>query len=177
MDLNDFKNSLITLINEINNTREEESVIIAQELAATVRDRVQNDKEDAQGASFGTYSTAVVPQWYFYNRALSGGALDRIKAGAWFQSYEDARAANNLPIDAVNFTFSGDMFRQIGVTNIENVGFSTSVSYGGQTEYAKNILEYQAPKYGNIIQFSDEEKQTVLDAHRERIFNKLNLNL
>ena len=174
MDLDDFKNSLLTLINEINNTREEESVIIAQELAATVRDRVQNNKEDAQGASFGTYSTAVVPQWFFYKTALSGGALDRIKAGAWFQSYEEARTANNLPIDAVNFTFSGDMFRQIGVTNIENIGFSTSVSYGGQTEYAKNILEYQAPKYGNIIQFSEEEKETVLDAHRERIGKKFN---
>lgn len=166
-----FVNSLKGLASELINTREQESIIIANDAMALVRLRVQTDKEDADGFEFGQYSEAVVPQWMLYGKSLSDGAEETIKEGDWFQSYKDLREANNLETDAIDFTFSGDMWRNTGISNINNTAFSTTVSLGGQTDFASEKLSYQEPNHGNIIAMSDEEEQTVIEAHEERISN------
>jgi hypothetical protein len=152
--------------------------INAQRTVALIRNRVQNDKLNAEGQPFGQYSRALVPQWFFYGRSLSGGAEDRIKAGDWFQSYADFKEANNMDGgDINNFTFSGDMWRNTGVTNVKNEGNSTTVTIGGQTTRAQNIQEWQEPRYGNILEANEEEKQLIYDAHTERINKILNTYL
>lgn len=161
----------------INAQRENESILIGRETVALIRNRVQNDKTNAEGQPFGQYSRAVVPQWYFYGRSLSGGAEDRIKAGDWFQSYADFKEANNMDGGDINFTFSGDMWRNTGVTNVKNEGNSTTVTIGGQTTRAQNIQAWQEPRYGNILEANEEEKQKIYDAHTERINKILNTYL
>jgi hypothetical protein len=171
MSILNFSENIKMFIEELNSTRERESILIAQESAALARNRVQNEKQDSQGSSFGSYSEAVVPQWMLWGKSLSQGAEDRVRSGDWFQSYKDLREANNLPTDEINFTFSGSMWKNIGVVSVENTGDSTTVEVGGQTERAESILSWQSDKHGNIIELNEEERNFIGEAHLERISN------
>ena len=174
MDFLEFATRIKILIDDINASREEESVLIGQELRTLVRTRVQNQKVNSEGSAFGQYSEALLPQWYFYGKSLNLSADKELHTGDWFISYSDFREMNNLNTGDINFTFTGDMWRETGVVNIENTGDSCTVEIGGQTPRAQNILEWQEPRYGNILEASEEEKRFVEEAHLERIQNKIN---
>lgn len=174
MSLADFATRLKLVVDELNATREEDAILIGKESIALVRLRVQNDKVDSNGNSFGSYSQALVPQWYFYGKSLSQGAEDRVKSGDWFQSYEDLRLANNLPVDAKNFTFSGEMWKNIGVTAVNTTGTSVTVTIGGQTQSAADKLSYQEPDNGNIIELNEQEERYIQEAAEERIIGIIN---
>lgn len=154
----------------LNETREEESIIIATETAALVRNRVQNDKKDADGNTFDGYSQAVVPQWMLYSSATSDGAIDTLKQGPWFQSYEDLKVANNQPIDAKNYTNTGDMWRNTGVTGVESTNTTTKVAIGGQTTRAANIHTWTYERDDVVlIEPNEQERDFILEAHTERV--------
>ena len=159
---------------EINATRENESILIGKETTALIRNRVQNDKLNAEGQPFGQYSRALVPQWFFYNKALSLGADKKLKTGDWFVSYADFKEYNNQDPNDINFTFTGDMWRNTGVNSVNNTEASTTVTIGGQTTRAQNIQEWQEPRYGNILEANENEKQFVKEAHEERITKIIN---
>lgn len=159
----------------INATREEESVRIANDLGALVRRRVQTDKEDSDGSGFGGYSQAVVPQPFYWGKSLSQGAEDAVKAGGWFLSYETFRELNNQPTDAKNYTFTGEMWRDTGITFVENTTTTTEVRIGGQTTRAAELLAFNSSRDGvNLLSASDEEIEFVREAHTERIVNIIN---
>ena len=142
----DFAIRLREAAQAINDTREQESILIGKELTALVRNRVQNEKVNSSGVVFGTYT----PRW------------------------SKVRENNGLPIDAPNFTFTGELFKTTGVTGVDSSGGVTTVSIGGQTPRAEIILNGQVPKYGNIIEPNEEEEQFVIEAHEERIFGLIN---
>jgi hypothetical protein len=77
----------------------------------------------------------------------------------------------------INFTFSGDMCRNTGVTSVKSTNNSTTVTIGGQTTRAQNIQEWQEPRYGNILEANEQEQQFILDAHTERINKIINTYL
>ena len=114
MSFLDFAQRLKKVVEVLNATREEESIVIAQETVALIRLRVQNDKVDAEGSSFGSYSLG----------------------------YEIFRTLNNQPIDAKNYTFTGQMWRDTGITDVVE-----------------------------ILEASEEEEQFIREAHEERIIN------
>lgn len=173
MTLGEFSTRIRFFIEDLNASREEESVLIGQELTAQIRNRVQNQKLNADGSPFGQYSTAKVPQWFFYNKALSLGADKKLKTGPWFTSYAEFRDNNNLNTGDINFTFSGLMWKNTGVTEVKTEGQQTTVTIGGQTDRAAKIQEYQAPRYGNIIEANETEINNTQKAHEMRINNKL----
>lgn len=146
MSFLDFSNIIKQIATEIDNNREEESIIIAQETAALIRLRVQNEKVDAEGDSFGEYSL----------------------------QYELFRIANNMPVDAKNYTFTGDMWRDTGVTDVENTGFTTTVTIGGQTAEAEAKMAANTFRDGPILEVSEEEEEFIIEAHTERIFGVIN---
>lgn len=168
----DFIQNVNAFIADLEDNRERESIIIAREAAALVRNRVQNDKLDSEGSSFGGYSKAVVPKWMLYDKSLSQGADDIIRGGEYWQSYEDLKEANGMPLEK-NFTFTGEMWRNIGPVGVENSQNETSVYVGGQTERAADILRYQEPLSGNIIELNEQEIQFITEAHAERINESL----
>ena len=167
-------NKFRAISEEINASRETELVKVAAETAALARLRIQNEKVDANGNSFGQYSQALVPRWYLYNRSNSSGADQRVRKGSWFQSYRDLREANGLPTDNIDFTFSGEMLRNTGVTEIINNGNSTTVAIGGQTTQAKRKLGYQLDRFGNILALNEQERGFVIESYQERINNIIN---
>ena len=173
MSFLDFSIKIKLLVEEINATREEESILIGDELRKQVRTRVQKQKVNADGSPFGQYSQALLPQWFFYDKSKTDTAEDKIRSGDWFISYADFREVNDLYSGDIDFTFTGDMWRNTGVTEVQNDGDSVVVFIGGQTTRASNILGWQEPRYGNILEANEEEERFVEEAHRERIFNKI----
>lgn len=169
MSLLDLVARIELIKQELESTREEESVRIANDMFSVTRLRIQQEREDSTGSKFGNYSVALVPRWYGEAKALSAGAKQRIRGGDYFQSYKDFREADGLQTEALDFTRTGQMFQQSGVTEIENTTNTTIVKIGGQTEYAKRILGYHNERFGNILQPNEEEVQLVVDAQRERI--------
>ena len=107
-------------------------------------------------------------------KATTKGAKDKIRSGSWFQSYTDLREAQNLDTDSIDFTFTGRLWKEIGVSDIQGSRGITTVKIGGKTEYAKMLLGYQEPKHGNIVRPSEEEEERAIEAHRERIINIIN---
>lgn len=156
-------------VQTVNENRERESLIIGKETVALVRLRVQNEGVDSNGQSFGGYSKAVVPQYYYYGRSLSDGAEDKVKAGDWFLSYEEFREDNNLRTDIKDFTFSGEMWRNAGVTDIQSDQYKTDVTLGGQTQRSAELLSYHSDKYGNLLAPNEQEITFIVDSHIERI--------
>lgn len=150
-------------------TREEDAVKAANDLYALIRLRIQSERKDSTGADFGQYSTAVVPRWMGEQKALSGGARQRIRSGNWFQSYRDFREADGLQTQSIDFTRTGQMFQQSGVDEINSTSNVTTVLIGGQTSYAKQLLGYHGARFGNLFTPTEDEKQLVLDSVRERI--------
>lgn len=145
MSFLDFAIRLKLVVEELEATREKESILIGRELTALVRRRVQNDKVNAFGSDFTPYT----PAW----------AMIREK--------------NNLQSEQKDFTFSGNMWKNIGVTEVEDSKGVTAVSIGGQTSRAAAILEGQSVRDGNIIEPNEQEIQFVIEAHQERIFGIL----
>ena len=146
MSFLDFANSIRLALQALNDTRERESIIIGQELTALIRRRVQNEKVNSEGDIFGFYSPA------------------------WAKVRED----NNLPTEAKDFTFTGEMWRDTGVLAADNTNASTTVVIGGQTQRAIELLAFNSERDGNLLAPSDEEIQFVTDAHEERVFTILN---
>ena len=174
MSFLDFAVKLKLITEELNARREDDSIQIADEIIKQVRNRVQEQKVDADGTAFGQYSQALLPQWYFYGKSNNDSAEAELKAGDWLVSYADFRELNNLDSGDINFTFSGDMWRNTGVVQVQNGAESTTVTIGGQDARSQDILAWQEPRYGNIIEANEEEIEFATEAHRERIFGTIN---
>ena len=143
MSFLDFAQRLKKVVEVLNATREEQSVIIAKETVASIRLRVQNDKVDAEGVSFGSYSLG----------------------------YEIFRTLNNQPIDAKNYTFTKQMWRDTGITDVQDTGGTTTVTIGGQTDRAESLMQYNTTRDGPILEASEQEEDFIREAHEERIIN------
>ena len=143
MSFLDFAQRLKKVVEVLNATREEQSVIIAKETVASIRLRVQTDKVDAEGSSFGSYSLG----------------------------YEIFRTLNNQPIDAKNYTFTGQMWRDTGITDVQDTDGTTTVTIGGQTDRAESLMQYNTDRDGPILEASEEDEEFIREAHEERIIN------
>jgi len=174
MSFLDFAVKLKLITEELNARREDDTIQIASEIMKQVRTRVSDEKIDADGSPFGQYSQALLPQWYFYGKSIVDGAEDEIRAGDWFISYAEFRELNNRDSGDINFSFTGDMWKSTGVVQVQNGAESTTVTIGGQDARSQDILAWQEPRYGNIIEANEEEIEFATEAHRERIFGTIN---
>ena len=174
MSFLDFATKLTLIVEELNAQREDNTILIADELIKQVRTRVLDKKVDADGSAFGQYSQALLPQWFFYGKSIVDGAEDELRAGPWFVSYAKFRELNNRDSGDINFYFTGDLWRNTGVVQVQNDADVTTVTIGGQDARSQDILAWQEPRYGNIIEASEEEREFAQEAHRERIFGTIN---
>ena len=174
MSFLDFATKLTLIVEELNAQREDNTILIADEVMKQVRTRVLDKKVDADGSAFGQYSQALLPQWFFYGKSIVDGAEDELRAGPWFVSYAKFRELNNRDSGDINFYFTGDLWRNTGVVQVQNDADVTTVTIGGQDARSQDILAWQEPRYGNIIEASEEEREFAQEAHRERIFGTIN---
>jgi len=57
---------------------------------------------------------------------------------------------------------------------VQNTEGITTVTIGGQDARSQDILAWQEPRYGNIIEANEEEVEFAFEANRERIFGTIN---
>ena len=174
MSFLDFAVKMKLLAEELNARREDDTIRIADEIMKQVRTRVSDEKIDADGSPFGQYSQALLPQWYFHGKSITKTAEADLRAGEWFISYAEFRELNNRDSGDINFSFTGDMWRNTGVVQVQNTEGTTTVTLGGQDDRSQDILAWQAPRYGNIIEANEEEVEFATEANRERIFGIIN---
>lgn len=173
MNIEDFNKQLQDISAFLIQTRGDAVLLFSKELLSIIKLRLQQDRTDADGNSWGGYSQAVVPRWY-YNKISTQSAKNALKKKGWFVSYEDAREANGLQTAAKDFTFSGAMLRQT-VATLEEVyeGIATAVIKGSNPQ-AQDKLNYNSQREGrNIIEPSIDEVKKIEQLAINRINNAL----
>jgi hypothetical protein len=168
-----FNQAIRVLKQSLDAERSREAVLIAKEGLSLIRLRIQNTGKDQFGKLIqGGYSKAKVPVWFF-DKISNKGAQKRLRSKGYFASYSDARKANNLQNKYVDLTFSGAMFKGIGVDLIENKeGISTSIIQGQNTRSEK-LIEYNSRRFGAFIRLSEDEQKQLTQANLERVVKQL----
>ena len=168
-----FKQAVRILKQSLDAERSREAVLIAKEGLSLIRLRIQNTGKDQFGALIQAgYSQAKVPNWFF-DKISNKGAQKRLRAKGYFASYSDARGANNLQTQYVDLTFSGAMFKGMGLDLIENrEGLTTAVIQGQNTRIDK-LIEYNSRRFGAFIRLSDDEQKQLTQANLERVVKQL----
>ncbi len=169
MNIPDFQKYLDEVIQVLDETRDKEAEIIGQDLTAVVRDRVQNDKVQADGSSFGKYSQAVVPYWFYQGKGRVSNAEQKIlDRYGYFASYADFREVNNLQSQEIDLTFTGAMWSSAGVQEVEQKeGISTAIiSFKGESNQLK--AGYHSERWGNILTPNEAEINAAFEGYQER---------
>lgn len=172
-NLSEIGDRFIQALNEIRATRPVETKILGIEALALVRLRIQNRRVDENGNIFGTYSNAVVPQWYF-NQLNTKASKRILSRKGWFVSYKDLRDARGFQTDSYDYTFTGRFFAELNAAIRSNDLSSTTVEIVG-SQRSQTILDGQSDKLGkSLLLLSVDELQTINNAYFERIDDIIN---
>jgi hypothetical protein len=126
---------------------------------AMVQERVQERGENATGGSFGNYSTKPLPT-YFFEDSGTAAARKAIKAKKYKDgvSYDEWRKLNGLNNPFVNFTFTGSMFRNIGVVQTGTRGRNVyTAKIAGKSQETNDKIEWNTKKKGAFMALSNKE--------------------
>ena len=159
----DINAMMIDFVEQIPNVSQK----LALQGAAMLKLRIQQKGQRADGSSLGTYSDAELPTFFF----KPGKKLKKDEFGENILeqndhlSYKEWRKEHGLQTEHVDLTFTGDMFRRLGITSagLESAGLYV-VTIGGTTGEAQKKFDYNAERYGDIMQLSDAEEDMLLDA-------------
>jgi hypothetical protein len=153
------------LIANIDNAKREiltgiagEAFIISNDVLSAVINRIQSRGVSASGDAFRPYSTNEVSVSYFAGRVLRADRFKQLqKKGT--ASYKEFRENQGLQTDYKDFTFSGQMFGQTGVS-IRYSNGNAIATIQGQTPYAVNTYRsiYREQGY-ELLKLSKEELQ------------------
>ena len=169
MNIKDYRLYLEEVVQVMDETREDELKLRAKEMTALVRDRVQNDKIQADGSEFGQYSDTPVPYWFFEDKGrVSNAETKALEKHGYFVSYAEFREVNNLQSEQIDLTFTGAMWSSAGLQEIEQLeGVSIAIiSFKGEENKLK--AGYHGERFGNILTPSEEEKNAVFEGYQER---------
>lgn len=148
MSLKLFIQILSNRAESITEKRSQRLLETAFDAKALVQLRIQEDGQNADGASFEDYT----PEYKKYGRDELG-----------YQS------------EYVDYTRTGEMWRSITPEIIEETDTETVVQITGRTELSKNKLRGQVAKRGNPLAISDDEIQILRDNYVERLKKDLQL--
>jgi hypothetical protein len=143
---------------------------VAMNAYALVKDRVINEGEIGTGKNLGGYSTNELPTFFFKGKSLNQGgekAVEKAKKEHKGLSYKDWRSANNLETDHVSLSFTGQMWKDIGVTKqvvdgnkiITTVGAKNTKNRDGKT--TDDILGFNADRYGDVLTVNKTEETLI----------------
>ncbi len=194
MTLQEFDRQLQGFIAELDQTREQEALAMASNALSSISARVINQGKKADGNQFPPYSETQMPVWFYAGKPTRAGSAygklqkavksgkigskKKVKSKATGKdyvletaSYKEWREVNNLPTDVKNFSFTGQMWQQVGVEMVLNSPDRrlVVVHVKGLTKEAREKLSYAAVRHGNILSISPEELDRVRRANEMRI--------
>lgn len=169
MNIEQFNNSVNTLLSNLSNDLPIINARITRSGLSLIHNRILNDGID--GAS---YSTNPLPAYFFTGKSISAGGDARVKAKNKANkgkgiSYVDFRDANNLQTNHVDLRLSGDMWRDADVTDNTQFGLknTTIAEFKGSIKYQNGkttaeIADYNASRYGDFLTPTKQE-ENILD--------------
>ena len=126
-------------------SRTTEGLRIASDMLALVQLRVQSSGQNYQGSQFAPYTT----------------------------QYSKTRQKAGYQTNYVDFTRTGEMWRNIRPEVIRNSRSETTIEITARTQRNQDILRGARGKRGNILLPSESEIDTVREANRKRVLNIL----
>jgi hypothetical protein len=180
--LNKFRALLAAEVPAIN----ERIALNAYDMAST---RVINSGVDGDGNQLGSYSENELPLFFYTGKSLNKAgeaAVEKAKKAGKGLSYKDFREANNRPTDHVTLSFSGDMWKDIGVVKqivdankiVTVVGAKNTKTRksGKKTLSTDDILDGNKERYGDFLEVNAEEEKKLLntyDVYLQQLINKV----
>jgi len=148
----------------------DELPVVMSEGAVSMKTEIQNriqeqgldDQNNPLQYGSGTpYSEKDIPAFFYKNaETLNAGATsyvdEQIESGEGI-SYKDWREANNLQTDHVDLTFTGNMWKRIGLTSVKTGQNIAIVTIEGRTDEAQEKLFFNSVRYGDILQPNKDE--------------------
>lgn len=143
-------------------------------LFAKIRNRIQEKGIDSNGKSYPLYSQNELPTFFFEGKATNGGGRNAIKKANNENrglSYEEFKSANNGPksVQVRNLTFTGQMWRGFGITDVLQEKTGIQVVIEGETQGAKDKARWNAAKIGDFLQPSQKEDAEITADFQESI--------
>lgn len=168
--IDEYGKFIDSIIDALEQTRGKEAELTGKDLVALVRDRVQNDKVNAEGVPFGQYSEAVVPYWYYKDKEsnVSDAAQKLLDSVGYFASYADFREVNNLQAGDIDLTFTGKMWKAatVQVDDISEGTATAVLTFGDEESLLK--AGYHSDRFGSILQPITEEINAAYESYIER---------
>ena len=162
-------------------------------IKALVQRRIQQTGKDAKGKKFGNYSTKEI---YFpltsafknikgkgkdpkSNKNIGKGKKKRLRKTRYAKDgYKEIRDVLGLPIDFVDFTFSGDMWANIGVTAKQISSDTVLVTVTGKNQITNDKLTGLSQRFGVILELNDKELELIAKSVANailQVFERFNL--
>mgnify|MGYP003394339606 CR=1 FL=1 len=162
----DLAKRIRAAIDDLTRSREPEAVQIASNLYAQIQNRIIQTGKDKDGDRLPGYSTAQVPKYWFHGRSRNTGADARVRASKKKTlSYSEFRSLNSLQTNHVDLYFTGEMWRETGVTVEKRLFRATHVRIQGKTPEAAQKVEWNSARYGNILEASTAELEAARRAY------------
>ena len=177
------------------NKRIVEQVAIQSQLniKALVQRRIQQTGKNANGKKFGNYSTK---EMYFplsssfknikgkgkspkSNKNIGKGNKKRLRKTRYAMGgYDEIRDVLGLPTDFIDFTFSGDMWANIGVVAKQISSDTVLVTVAGKNKITNDKLTGLSQRFGIILELNDFELKLIAEAVANaivQVFERFNI--
>lgn len=178
-DLND----LIKKLNEAADKIDQElpSLLLESEITAKslVQKRIQDEGKDKDGKKIGDYSQNKIPAFFYLGKGTKKSDVKVRKAIKEKKklSYADFRRLDGKQNKFVDLTFTGQMFRDIGVTETNNNSKEASIVIAPKTKRSEEVAGYNTERFGNFLAPSEEELELLAEDLGDSINNILNSSL
>lgn len=175
MTFSEWTESLGKAIDLIEKDRENECLRIVSDTMALLKRRIINDRVDDAGASFGQYSDAVVPFWFYKSKESRGDAAARAdelyKRQGYWASYQDWREVNNLTGDDINFSFTGEMWKSMVPVVVRDEGGDLIIGIIADDEGSDEKIGYHIRRFPNLLDLNELEEKLLTESNQRRIEN------
>lgn len=157
--LNDAINSIKSLTNELE--VKIPLIITASNVTAKslVQNRIQETGKNSKGSKLGDYSdNGISPHFYFGKGSKSTDAkLRSLQKKGQKVSYSDFRRLDGKQNKHVDLTFTGRMWRGIGLVQSNTSNNRTTVKIGPKDTRTDKVSESNSRRYGNFLNLSSDE--------------------
>lgn len=140
--------------------------ILGNDIVALITTRVVQTGKDEKGQFFTPYSTRPMQARKLKGKSRTTKAERAVTALAQKGgsiSYSDFRKLNNLETNFKNFEFTGEMFRQFGVTEFSGADGDFMVVLDGKTGESQRKLKRLFKLEGKSVVLASDQEINLLD--------------
>lgn len=128
-----------------------------------VQNRVQETGKNSKGTQLGDYSENGISAFFFIGKGSKStdAKLKKLQREEKKVSYSDFRKLDGKQNKHVDLTFSGRMWRGIGLTQSSTSNNRTTVKVGAKDNYTDKVSESNSIRYGNFLTLASEEVEEI----------------